>query len=199
MKAVWEFSQGEHLPADNKGVCMQLVAYWVSMMGSEKAEMNESSKKMEVLCKQEARKLQRAYEKVGKDASIKNDEAVTWALRGLKLSKGGYTNCANAGSIVDYLDEKRRGYSMGIFFQGGGGHALGIWRSGKSSGLFKGLSGHSYFFDPNAGCYKGNTSGFASWLTGFLARTYPSCNAMNIAKVEGLTARAHWGGAFRMV
>lgn len=199
MKAVWEFSQGEHLPPDNQGVCMQLVAYWVSMMRSDKAEMNASSKKVEVLCKQEARKLQRAYEKAGDDASITNDEAVTWALRGLKLSKDGYTNCANAGAIVDYLDEKRQGYSMGIFFKGGGGHALGIWRSGRSSGFLSGLSGHSYFFDPNAGCYKGNTSSLRGWLTGFLSKTYPNINGMNIAKVEELTARAHWGGAFRMV
>jgi len=46
------------------------------------------------------------------------------------------------------MAEKRHGYSMGIYFSGGGGHALGFWRSGESTGLLSRFSGHTYFFDP---------------------------------------------------
>ncbi|BBO67189.1 hypothetical protein DSCA_11190 [Desulfosarcina alkanivorans] len=196
MKTIWTFDQSSHLPADNQGVCMTLVAYWLSMMHDEKAEMNASSKTLETMCKQEAQKLQRFYEKAGNEFDTGKDEAVTFAVRGLKL-KGNYRSRPNAAALVDYLDEKRRAYSMGIYFSDGGGHSLGIWRSGRSSGLFHGLSGHSYFFDPNYGCYKGNISDFRGWLASFIAESYPTCNHMSIAKVQPLEKRAHWGGAFR--
>ena len=38
MEVVWAFEQGTALPPGHKGVCMQLVAYWLSIMQYAKAE-----------------------------------------------------------------------------------------------------------------------------------------------------------------
>jgi hypothetical protein len=195
MKTVWTFDQSSALPKGHKGVCMQLVAYWLSLMQHDKSE-NETTTELATLCKSEAQKLQRAYTKAGQDQSVGADEAVTWQLRKLRLKDGIYTPCATATEIVDFMDEKRKGYSMGIYFTGGGGHALGFWRSGKSKGLFSKFSGHTYFFDPNAGCYKGDTSEFKSWLASFMSNQYPKTRKIEMAKVEKQQeARKHWQGA----
>jgi hypothetical protein len=42
VNVVWEFSQGTALPRGHAGVCMQLVAYWLSLMQYEKSENNEA-------------------------------------------------------------------------------------------------------------------------------------------------------------
>lgn len=184
MNQIWSFSQASHLPPSNKGVCMQLVAFWVGQMYKNKDDMNASPKKLEVSCSCEAQKLQKFYTKAT-GAHLSKDEAVTWRLRGLAV--GDYENCTSA-TIVDFMAGKRTGYSLGIYFSGGGGHALGIWRSGESGGLLSKLSGHTYFFDPNFGCFKGNTSSFKGWLGTFISTHYATCNKMEIAKVFEPTA-----------
>src|SRR5262245_16269248 len=158
MNEVWTFDQGQNLPTGHKGVCMQLVAYWVGLMHYKKSDNTTAAADMATLCKAEALRLQKFYTKATQDPDLATgeDEAVTWNFRKLRLrGNGQYTECKNATEIVAFLDEKRQGYSMGIYFTGGGGHALGFWRSGKQGSKY---SGHTYFFDPNYGCYKGDTS-----------------------------------------
>src|SRR5262245_26892412 len=135
MNVVWTFKQGQHLPPTNRGVCMQLVAYWVSMMHYHKGDNANADSKLASLCQAEAQHLQKLYSKAGKQLSVGADEAVSWNLRKMRLRDGVYTQCADTTEIVDFMDEKRQGYSLGIYFNGGGGHALGFWRSGSSSGL----------------------------------------------------------------
>lgn len=192
MNSVWTFEQGRHLPPTHRGVCLTLVAFWIQQMREAKEDINASgATQMAVKCQNEAQRLQKFYEKVEHD----QDEAVTWSLRGLRLASS-YEPCADTVALVRKMDEKRAGYSMGIYFSSGGGHALGLWRSGRSSGFGSSLSGHTYFFDPNVGCFKGDTGSVASWLGRFLADHYPDCNAMEIAKlVPAMQARAHWKAA----
>lgn len=199
MNVVWNFNQANELPKGNRGVCMQLVAYWLQLMQYDKPENDTADAKLANLCIAEAQKLQRAYSKAGKDQSVGADEAVTWNVRKLRLRGNGvYTPCATTSQVVGFLDQKRQAYSMGIYFSGGGGHALGFWRSGASTGLLSKFSGHTYFFDPNAGCFKGDTSGVDSWLAAFLSREYPDMNKMEMAKVDKASeARKNWGGAFK--
>jgi hypothetical protein len=202
MNLVWRFEQGKHLPKGNKGVCMQLVAYWVSMMHHHKADNDTASAKMASLCQAEALKLQNAYSKAGKDQAVGADEAVSWNVRKMRLRDGVYTKCADTTEIVSFMDEKRQGYSLGIYFSAGGGHALGFWRSGSSDGLFSRFSGHTYFFDPNVGCLKGDTSAFPSYLAGFFQADplYATTSKMEMAKVdEAIAPRAHAHGAFKYV
>lgn len=152
---------------------------------------------MEELCRREAQRLQKFYEKVELD----QDEAVTWSLRQFRL-ESNYKTCTSTTTVARTMSEKRTGYSMGIYFTSGGGHALGLWRTGRSTGFLSSLSGHSYFFDPNVGCYKGNTGGIAHWLEKFLERKYPDYerNNIEVAKVIPATvARSHWGGARKMI
>jgi len=196
MEVVWAFEQGTALPPGHKGVCMQLVAYWLSIMQYAKAENDTAPAKLAASCKAEALKLQKAYGRASKDQPVGADEAVTWQLRKLRLREGVYRQCGTAAEIVRFMDEKRQGYSMGIYFSGGGGHALGFWRSGESTGLLSRFNGHTYFFDPNVGCFKGDTSEFRSSLGAILNAVYPTCNRMEIAKVDkALEARKHWQGA----
>lgn len=195
MREVWRFNQADFLPTTNPGVCMTLVAYWISLMRDDKTEANESgADSMRATCAFEARKLQNFY-----SGRFKADETVTWALRRMKLS-GDYETCLNGRDVVESMTDKRCGYSIGIYFHGGGGHALGIWRSGRSSGVGSRFSGHTYFFDPNLGCFKGNTGSFAGWFDGFLRDHYRRTRKLEVAKVVSLEeARAHWTGAYRMV
>jgi hypothetical protein len=190
MNEVWKFDQGQNLPATHKGVCMQLVAYWVSLMHYKKSDNVNAAADMVSLCKAEAIRLQKFYTKASGDLDTGADEAVTWNLRKLKLRDGTYTTCADSTAIVSFMDAKRQGYSMGIYFSGGGGHALGFWRSGKAGSKF---SGHTYFFDPNYGCYKGDTSEYRSWLTTFLSTNYSTTNKMEMAKVDEKAAKPTTG------
>ncbi len=184
MKQIWEFDQSDHLPPTNRGVCMQLVAYWINLMDQNKELINNSPQGLEISTRSEAQKLQRFYSKI-KSTSDAQKEAVTWRLRGMKVTE--YAECS-ALTIGKMMPTKRTGYSMGIYFSDGGGHAIGMWRSGSNSGMLSKWTGHTYFFDPNVGSFKGDTSDFQRWIWGFLRDTYGTVARTEIATVSKAVA-----------
>jgi hypothetical protein len=167
---------------------MQLVAYWLGLMYRNKSENVEGAMKLEQQCRAEAIRLQKWYSKT--KGSI---EDFSWGVQ--ELSCDVYQTVPDWDGVVAFMDEKRRGYSVGIYFLGGGGHALAFWRSGTTGKLFSRFSGHTYFFDPNLGCFKGDTSDAASWVQEVMTDTYEDpIRKIVVAKVHPRATKKPFGG-----
>jgi hypothetical protein len=167
---MYPFNQADYnLRFEAGGICAVLSAYWIKLMRN--SETDRKSKLIQAI-DTFGPVLQSSYKK-----GWSTLENVKTNCSGV-IRLGGDSTIADSqqwggmpagDTLINYIKDKRKtGFHFNIGF-GSGAHAVAFWRSGEQ-GLLP--SGHVYFFDPNAGEYKGNKSEVTGWLNHFIQTKY---------------------------